>query len=142
MKPLTDYEQAQGRLYRSPANPLTGTPVKVNFVSNGIQSMTPLRFAAIIHDITHDVTAESGPQAAITYGPFQPASPDGQRLISVAEKILERFDVTNRPPKGCQRCGSPRPFYCGPREPTLGVLEICLDCGQLQGEWPYPIEGD
>jgi hypothetical protein len=51
--------------------------------------------------------------------------------------------VQYRPlPVGCPHCGSTRPFYCGPRDVSIGVLEICLDCGQLQGKWPYPEEND
>ena len=46
---------------------------------------------------------------------------------------LERAKV-----RGYQYCCSTRPFYLVPsnNDHVCGILEICLDCGQVQGQWP------
>jgi hypothetical protein len=53
-----------------------------------------------------------------------------------------QFKGRRHTPGVCQHCGSVRPFYLVPsnNDDICGTLEICLDCGQVQGQWPYPEE--
>ena len=65
---------------------------------------------------------------------FRPMSPQGRLLMRVSEQLLKEV-------LGCQKCGGRRMHYIGTEgnDATirLGTLEVCLDCGQIQGEWPY-----
>jgi hypothetical protein len=55
---------------------------------------------------------------------------------------LERQEQLGLIPRtdGCQRCGGKRFYKFIPAFDSI-ILDMCLDCGQVQGKWPLEFEG-
>jgi hypothetical protein len=120
-------------------NLLAGSPVKVYFLSDGIEpKMTPLRLAAIFHNalvrLAPTFDGMTQPEPPI----FRPTSPYGKLMLAVCQEILDKHDVIVKPltTRICQRCGHDR-FHLLPsnNDGLCGTLEICVNCGQTQGQW-------
>ena len=95
--------------------------------------MTPLQLAGLFHDTYERLAPSFNYETRPETRDFRPASPNGQLMIAVCAEILDHYAAL-----GCQHCNSRRPFYLVHDDNELGTLEICLDCGQIQGTWPFP----
>ena len=96
----------------------------------------------ILADVSPDRRMEIGQLAGVDYS----LGPGSARQIPLT-LCLKCGKVQYKPlphPEGseCQHCSSSRPFYLVPsnNDAICGILEICLDCGMVQGNWPYPKE--
>lgn len=82
---------------------------------------------------------QEGDQVGIRFTKVNPSRGQVQPPDNEYQSLgrLQRAEV-----RGCQYCCSTRPFYLVPsnNDHVCGILEICLDCGTVQGQWPYPKE--
>jgi len=100
-----------------------------------MSNMSPLRLAGLFHNEYVTLAPVYGLEPMPEFPPdFRPTSPHGRLLMRVCEKLLKEI-------LGCQKCGGHR-FHIvntlgNDPDIILGDLELCLDCGQVQGKWPY-----
>lgn len=111
--------------------------------------MTTLELATLFHTTYERLAPRYGYQTRPETRTFDPNSPNGRLMLHVAATILQRLGLPNfdEEEKGrCQWCGQ----WCGSKTvfaliPTerfdpviqLGTVQLCLDCGRVQGQWPY-----
>ena len=101
-----------------------------------MRDMSPLRIAGLLHNEYVARARMFGIEPSPEFPPdFRPTSPHGRLLMRVCETLLKEI-------QGCQKCGGRR-FHIintlgNDPDIILGDLELCLDCGHVQGKWPYP----
>jgi ribosomal protein S14 len=98
--------------------------------------MTPLQLAGLFHDTYETLAPAFGYQTRPETRKFKPTTPNGRLMLAVCTRILDKLSKEHR----CQHCGSHRPFKVVYESDKLGDtgMNLCMDCGRVQGPFPYP----